>query len=699
MKIRKLAIVLFTALMAGGLAAQQAPSADVQLKAARQRQQVDGDLAGAIKQYQVIVDRFQKTNRSVAATALVYMAECHQKLGNAEAQKIYERVVREFGDLSQVAAAARSGLSAMNTASSPASPPTLAMRRLYDGPGLDWCNGLSSDARLLSHIDWSTGDIAVADLRNSQVRRITKTGGINQSRGEYGECSVFSPDDKQLAYFWDTRAGKELRIIGTDGSRLRTVFRSPHYLQPLDWSADGRTILVDVSANAERHLVTVHAGDGTARVVKRMEPGGGGAGFSPDGRFIAYAAKPAVGSAKSDLFIMRADGTQDSELVRHPAEESILGWAPDGSRVFFLSDRTGSNGVWSIGVENGQPRGAPVLAKRDVGAATGIRFLNGALYYMTRSDLSDIHLAASNPVTGLLESTPAPAKRDFTTSNFAPDWSPDGTLLAYRSIPGGGDQVSGSPALVSILNVNTKEERHVRPELGALDFNDGPQWSPDGRSLLVIARQGTPEIGVYKVDAATGATTPLVKAPRGQYLLHARWSRDGKSVFYTIGNPPRIVRRDLATGVDRDLVGFQGEGAGLITIALSPDGRSLAFTARVPGIKMVRTVSVMSSEGGEPKEIYRGGEEEGLGSLVWTSDGKYVFFAKRTIAGMNGTRAGRFEYWRVRPDGGAAEKLALDIQSRWVRFSPDGRRVAFTSGESKAELWTLENLAAPGGRR
>ena len=58
---------------------------------------VDGDLNGAIKQYGAIVSKY-KADRGVAATALVRMAECYQKLGDTEAEKIYERLLRDFSD-------------------------------------------------------------------------------------------------------------------------------------------------------------------------------------------------------------------------------------------------------------------------------------------------------------------------------------------------------------------------------------------------------------------------------------------------------------------------------------------------------------------------------------------------------------------------------------------------------------------------
>ena len=92
------ALVSAVLLLAAGLAGQKTDSAQALLRAATDKAVVDGDLNGAIKQYQTIVEKF-KTDRAVVATALVRMAECYQKLGDPEAQKAVttKRVFRGFG--------------------------------------------------------------------------------------------------------------------------------------------------------------------------------------------------------------------------------------------------------------------------------------------------------------------------------------------------------------------------------------------------------------------------------------------------------------------------------------------------------------------------------------------------------------------------------------------------------------------------
>ena len=108
---RILAATAIVALSIAPAVAQKAPQAQIMLEAAKQKEMLQGDLDGAIKQYQAIVDQFGKTDRAAAARALLAMAECYQKQGDAKARSTLERIVREFGDQA-VAAEARVRLTA-----------------------------------------------------------------------------------------------------------------------------------------------------------------------------------------------------------------------------------------------------------------------------------------------------------------------------------------------------------------------------------------------------------------------------------------------------------------------------------------------------------------------------------------------------------------------------------------------------------
>lgn len=75
MRVRFMSLFLScVAALTLALAAQTTP-AQTMLEAARKQKVVDGDVKGAIQQYQVIVDRYGKTERAVAAQALLAMAQ------------------------------------------------------------------------------------------------------------------------------------------------------------------------------------------------------------------------------------------------------------------------------------------------------------------------------------------------------------------------------------------------------------------------------------------------------------------------------------------------------------------------------------------------------------------------------------------------------------------------------------------------
>ena len=100
--------LILTAITAIALAMAQKPDpAQVLLEAAKKKEVVDGDLKAAIKQYGDIVAKYGKSDRAASATALVRMAECHTKLGDTDARKIYERVVRDYSDQKEAVTTAR----------------------------------------------------------------------------------------------------------------------------------------------------------------------------------------------------------------------------------------------------------------------------------------------------------------------------------------------------------------------------------------------------------------------------------------------------------------------------------------------------------------------------------------------------------------------------------------------------------------
>src|SRR5712691_305533 len=78
------------------------------LQAAQAKEAIEGDLKGAIALYQQAADE-AGANRALAARALLGSGQAYQKLGGAQADAIFARIVRDFTDQRNVVAAARAG--------------------------------------------------------------------------------------------------------------------------------------------------------------------------------------------------------------------------------------------------------------------------------------------------------------------------------------------------------------------------------------------------------------------------------------------------------------------------------------------------------------------------------------------------------------------------------------------------------------
>ena len=111
--MKQMRIAGVVALVAGSLAlqvqvsAQTTRDAEKQFRAAQYKQQVQGDLKGAIEDYKKLA---QGPDRMLAARALLAMGETYQALGAPDARGVYAEIVRDFTEPKEVVATARARL-------------------------------------------------------------------------------------------------------------------------------------------------------------------------------------------------------------------------------------------------------------------------------------------------------------------------------------------------------------------------------------------------------------------------------------------------------------------------------------------------------------------------------------------------------------------------------------------------------------
>lgn len=537
----------------------------------------------------------------------------------------------------------------------------------------------SPDGRYLCYRDGKTADLGVRELGSGEKRKLTTNLSSPPEARGVPQFPIFSPDSRQIAYDWRKQdRSHELRIIRLDGSGMRILYRHEEVIeiQPAEWSADGRHILALVRRKDRvNQIALIAVTDGSTRTLKTLDwRSPGKMSLSPDGRYVAYDFFPPQGGDSAlDIFLLATDDGKEIQLINHPAHDRLLGWAPDGERILFGSDRTGTMGAWAIQVVGGQPQGTPELVKPDLGRIFPMGFTRkGAYYYGMEIVSNEPFIATLDLPTGRLLAPATPIKRSSHGPFASPNWTSDGQYLVYGSVRALTPWKPGSDIL-NIRSIASGKERELAP---ALSYFGGCRWAPDGRSILAGGIESSGARGLYRIDANTGeVTTLLLTDPKTSWIQQAEWFPDGKAIVYGWEN--RILLRDLGAGREKEL--YRGS---FRAFALSPDGQQLA-------VALAQVLKVVPTSGGEPRELLTVQRPEGVTTVAWSPDGRQLLFGRDNVA-KQGLAT---DLWRISAEGGEPQKLELTVEGmRELRMHPDGRQIAFSSFRLRREVWALENF-------
>ncbi|MGE5414074.1 MAG: protein kinase domain-containing protein [Syntrophomonadaceae bacterium] len=226
---------------------------------------------------------------------------------------------------------------------------------------------------------------------------------------------------------------------------------------------------------------------------------------SRDGQWIAFAS----GGSRMDIFLMRSDGTGLRQLTDDAYKDRNVGWSPDGQRLYFMSDRSGSYETWSIRPDGGGLEQVTHNSKRGVWwpvfSPDGTTFAspNGFNSFF-------FHLDAASRVSG-----PEPFPELGADGWFDVfDWSRDGRRLVGGR--GRGNEQFG----VVLYDVAAKRYERLN-ERGWM-----PRFLPDGRRILF-----SDLAAVWLIDAASKKEHVVLPAEGEQDLVWFNVAPDGRAIY------------------------------------------------------------------------------------------------------------------------------------------------------------------------
>jgi len=427
-------------------------------------------------------------------------------------------------------------------------PPALHVTPVTRLAGKEFQPALSPDGAAVAFV-WQQEDTRPAGIW-------LQTAGVSSPRrltpeGPAWSSPAWSPDGRSIACLRFGGSSAEIVIFPAAGgpervlaSILPTRFGLAHH--HLDWSPNGKTLAVDDSISLSQPLSIFLVDVATGQKTRLTQPeeftiGDIDPRFSPDGRTLSFIR--ASHRARQDLFTIPVAGGPPVQLTFDARQISSQDWTPS-SNLIFASSRGGEFRLWRA-VPGKSPTPTSVYAEFPIQFSLA-RKSETLIYSVVQNDPNIWRLDFAGPRWQRVIASSA--------QDASPQYSPDGSRIAFRSDRSGEEEIWVSDA----AGANPVQVTHgpQRPSVA--------RWAPDGRQL-VFNDAGTTDL--FIADDRQGSWNVRPFGARG---VHPVFSPDGRFV-YAAGSGA-ILRFPASGGPAETVVPIRG-----LSLGVSPDGRYIYF--------------------------------------------------------------------------------------------------------------------------
>lgn len=409
--------------------------------------------------------------------------------------------------------------------------------------------------------------------------------------------------------------------------------------------------------------------------------------ISPDGSQVVF-------TYKGDLYKVASDGGRAIQLTFHEGHEYYPTWSPDGQSIAFASDRYGNFDVYVMSAEGGEATRL-TYHSNDEHPFSFSHDGKEVIFGGVRQDLASHrqYPTGSQPELYAVPIEGGRVNQVFTIPAEAVQVSKDGQRMIYHDKKGGENEwrkYHQSAIARDLWVYDAANDMHQ--QISTFYGEDrNPVFAPDEQSIYYLSEQeGT--FNVFKMSlnapgegqALTSFDTHPVRFLSISNTGLMCFSYDGELYTLKEGEEPQKIAIDIRTSVKSNPDAFITINGGVSEMALSPDGKEIAFIAR-------GEVFVTAVDGSITKRITKTPEQERF--VGFSEDGSFVYYASE--------REGKWSIYKsskvreAEPFFYASTLLKEEpiisnsSDNYQPKFSPDGKKLAFVEDRRSLKVMDI----------
>jgi Tol biopolymer transport system component len=417
--------------------------------------------------------------------------------------------------------------------------------------------------------------------------------------------------------------------------------------------------------------------------------------WSPDGHWIAYD-KFRFGNFSNEgwVEIFNLESGTKSTVVNQPLLGWGIVWMPDGRLIYAVSEpppAQNTSNFWSIAVDaaTGRPSGAPakITGGEDYVNQPSITTEGKKLAFSRCKVQLDVYVAeffANGPRLS------TPRRLTLNDADDLPlDWTIDNKSVLFMSTRTAGN---------GILDIFTQriDQNSGEMVLSGPEQKTVARLNPDGTQIIYlippnlqsVTSQGRPElpsgpqtVRVMRAPIQGGPSQVILEGPD---IANFQCSRAPANVCILGQSQSKsyvFAAFDPTKGVQREFARLEQTAAGW-NWGLSPDGTTIGAVELTGTNRQIRLISLT----GQPSRTIALKDWDNLASLDWAADGKGFFISSNPTGHLStllyvDLAGNAYSLWQVK-----------NYQATWGIPSHDGKYVAISAPTTECNAWVVENF-------